>query len=120
MSEISNYKTLLCKKCGRMVNNVGEEATGVTCSWCVQLSVGFPSGSKPTYKSTGRPAGWHFMNEYVDPAGNVFHKGTEAPELKGTLPPTKPKPRKKAKRRTAEQIALDRHLEKKKVLKIQL
>ena len=34
--------------------------------------------------STGRPC-WHFMNEYVDKDGNVFHKGKEQPELKGTL-----------------------------------
>ena len=46
----------------------------------------------PVFKSsiakTGRPAGWHFMKEYVDKDGNVFHKGVEKPELKGTLKPT--------------------------------
>ena len=31
------------------------------------------------------------MNEFVDKDGNVFHKGKEQPELKGTLPPTKVK-----------------------------
>ena len=53
--------------------------------------------------STGRPAGWHFMNEYVDKDGNVFHKGKEQPELKGTLKPTKVKPPKKRKKLTADQ-----------------
>ena len=54
-------------------------------------------------KSSGRPAGWHFMNEYVDKDGNVFHKGKEQPELKGTLKPTKVKPRKKKKKLTADE-----------------
>ena len=53
--------------------------------------------------STGRPPGWHFMNEYVDKDGNVFHKGKEQPDLKGTLEPTKVKPRKKKKKLTEEQ-----------------
>ena len=55
-------------------------------------------------KPTGRPAGWHFMNEFVDKDGNVFHKGKEQPKLKGTLPPTKVKPKKESKRRTKDEI----------------
>jgi hypothetical protein len=39
--------------------------------------------------------GWQFMKVFVDPQGNVFHKGKEQPKLKGTLEPTKPKPKKK-------------------------
>jgi len=35
-----------------------------------------------------KPRGWHFMNEFVDSEGNVYHKGVEQPELKGTLTPT--------------------------------
>jgi hypothetical protein len=54
------------------------------------------------HKKTGRPAGWHFMNEFVDKDGNVFHKGKEQPELKGTLKPTKVKPRKKKKKLSAD------------------
>ena len=53
--------------------------------------------------SSGRPAGWHFMNEFVDKDGNVFHKGKEQPELKGTLKPTKVKPPKKRKKLSADQ-----------------
>jgi hypothetical protein len=117
MSEITSYKALPCKKCGRIVENAGDDAATVTCSWCVQLAVGFPSGSEPAYKPTGKPAGWHFMKEFVDKDGNVFHKGKEQPKLKGTLPPTTVKPKKKTKRRTKEQILIDRHLKKKKVLK---
>ena len=59
------------------------------------------------------------MKEYVDKDGNVFHKGKEQPDLKGTLPPTKvkPKKKKKTKRRSKEQILIDRHNKKKQALK---
>ena len=50
-----------------------------------------------------RPAGWHWMKEFVDKDGNVFHKGKEQPKLKGTLKPTKVKPRKKKKKLTADE-----------------
>ena len=109
-------KLLDCHKCGRWVE-VDTQAHKVTCAYCVQLAVGFPEDiDKP--KSSGRPAGWHFMSEFVDKDGNVFHKGVEAKQLKGTLPPTKVKPpKKKTKRRTKEQILIDRHNEKKQALK---
>jgi hypothetical protein len=58
---------------------------------------------KSVKPKTGRPAGWHFMNEFVDKDGNVFHKGKEQPELKGTLEPTIVKPRKKKKKLSADQ-----------------
>ena len=48
---------------------------------------------------------------------NVFHKGKEVPELKGTLPITMVKPKKKTKRRTKEQILIARHKKKKAALK---
>ena len=105
-----------CQKCGRVVENVGELAVKVLCSYCTFRLVGFPEVSTTTYKSTGRPPGWHWMNEFVDKDGNVFHKGKEVPKLKGTLSPTKVK-RKKIKRRTKEQILIDRHNEKKAVLR---
>ena len=62
------------------------------------------------------------MNEYVDVDGNVFHKGKEQPKLKGTLKPTKIKPvtRKKVKRRSKQQMLLDRQKEKKAALKKEL
>ena len=107
-----------CQKCGSVVENVGELATKVTCSYCVFKAVGFPEEPKG-YVPTGRPAGWHFMNEFVDKDGNVFHKGKEQPKLKGTLKPTKVKPSKKRKnkRRTREQMLVARHKEKKVALK---
>ena len=108
---------LECKKCGRWVDNVGEDTKTVICSYCVIGMVGLPE-EKKSYTPTGRPPGWHFMSEFVDKDGNVFHKGVEAKQLKGTLPPTKVKPpKKKTKRRSKEQILIDRHKEKKAALK---
>ena len=97
-----------CKVCQSEYVQTGEEAVAVTCSRCVtritvsQMSLEdfFPSMK---IKKTGRPAGWHWMKEFVDKKGNVFHKGKEQPELKGTLSPTKVKPRKKKKKLTADE-----------------
>ena len=110
--------SLECKKCGRWVENVGDHTVTVTCSVCVMLAVGLPE-EKKSYQPTGRPPGWHFMAEFVDKDGNVFHKGVEAKQLKGTLPPTKITKAKvkRVKRRTKEQILIDRHNEKKAALK---
>ena len=107
-------RAIECSKCGRWVENVGDDTKSVTCSYCVMLSVGLPE-DKPSYQPTGRPAGWHFMNEYVDKDGNVFHKGKEQPKLKGTLPPTKLKPKKKTKRRTSDEILVAKYKEKQKI-----
>ena len=104
-----------CQKCGRIVENIGELTTKVTCSYCVLRAVGFPEEPKG-YVPTGRPMGWHFMKEFVDKDGSVFHKGKEVPELKGTLPVTVIE-RKKIKRRTKEQILIDRHNKKKVALR---
>ena len=72
-----------CKITGEPVANVSEEAVSVIGSRAVMGMVGMPT-EKPKKVSTGRPAGWHFMNEFVDKDGNVFHKGVEQPDLKGT------------------------------------
>ena len=78
----------------------------VTCSRCVTMidMIEHPeSFISKQYKPTGRPAGWHWMAEFVDKDGNVFHKGKEQPKLKGTLKPTKVKPKKKKKKLTEDQ-----------------
>ena len=108
-----------CKITGDPVRNVSMEATSVIGSraFMARMDKMFPIENKPKRVKTGRPSGWHFMNEFVDKDGNVFHKGKEQPDLKGTLPPTKIKPKKKAKRRSKEEILLARHEKKKKVLK---
>ena len=98
-----------CKHCKSEYVSVSENIVAVTCSTCVQricisqmsLEEMIPSLRKKV--SSGRPAGWHFMKEFVDKDGNVFHKGKEQPELKGTLKPTKVKPPKKRKKLTADE-----------------
>ena len=115
-----SIRYMSCKICGSY-ERVDELATGVKCSRCVNIIMmkNYPLEIKPSYIPTGRPPGWHFMAEFVDKDGKVFHKGKEMPKLKGTLKPTKvsrPK-KKKIKRRTKEQILIDRHNEKKAVLK---
>ena len=106
-----------CKITGEPVANVSTESKSVIGSRAVMGMVGIPK-EKPRRVSTGRPAGWHFMNEFVDKDGNVFYKGKEQPDLKGTLPPTKVSaPKKKTKRRTKEEILIARDKEKKAALK---
>ena len=87
-----------CKSCNDYVSNVSEDAIAVTCGTCNAIKITWPKAAEQKV-SSGRPSGWHFMNEFVDKNGNVFHKGVEQPKLKGTLPPTKVKPQKKRKKR---------------------
>jgi hypothetical protein len=109
-------RALECDKCNRIVENIGDLAVKVTCSYCTMMMTGLPEETKRKV-STGRPAGWHFMNEFVDKDGNVFHKGKEQPKLFGTLKSTKVVVKKKAKRRTQEQILLAMDAERKVALK---
>ena len=117
---INNVPYMDCKITGEPVRNVGTDVVSVigNRALTIRMYKMFPETIEKAVKvKTGRPAGWHFMNEFVDKDGTVFHKGVEQPDLKGTLKPTKIKPKKKAKRRSQEQILLDRHDEKKQALK---
>ena len=112
---------MICKHCQSEYVKVDENTSAITCSSCVIRKT---LALKPMDEffgkqrvSTGRPAGWHFMNEFVDKDGNVFHKGKEQPELKGTLEPTKVKPRKKKKKLTADEKLFKKAAEHKKRLK---
>jgi len=116
-----------CKITGDPVKNVSTDAKEVigdralTSRMYKMFPETFEVANKSSYKPTGRPSGWHFMNEFVDKDGNVFHKGVEQPKLKGTLPPTKvKKPKKKMKRRTKDEILVAKYNEKKKLLKKEL
>jgi len=111
-----------CKITGESVANVSTDIVSVIGSNALmgRLHKMFPESEPKSKPKTGRPAGWHWMAEFVDKDGTVYHKGKEVPKLKGTLKPTKIKPKKKKpakKRRTKEQILLDRHKEKKEALK---
>ncbi len=95
-----------CKITGQPVANVSTKTKSVIGSNALmgRMFKQFPETTTPKRQPTGRPAGWHFMSEFVDKDGNV--------------PPTKVKPKKKAtKRRTQEQILLDRAADKKAALK---
>ena len=116
----NGQKWLQCKVCYDYIK-VDEDTCGITCSACVLKKT---LALKPMdtffakkHKKTGRPAGWHFMNEFVDKDGNVFHKGKEQPELKGTLKPTKVKPPKKRKKLTADEKLFKKAADYKKRLK---
>ena len=108
-----------CKITGDPVRNVSTEAKSVIGSRALlaRMDKMFPEQNKPKRVKTGRPSGWHFMNEFVDKDGTVYHRGKEMPELKGTLPITVVKPKKKTKRRSQEEILLAREAEKKEELK---
>ena len=93
---------MICKVCQSEYVEVDEDTAAITCSACViKKTLALKPMDKffaKQHKKTGRPAGWHWMAEFVDKDGTVFHKGKEQPDLKGTLKPTKvkpPKPRKK-------------------------
>ena len=96
---------MICKSCQSNYVKCGEKTIATTCSMCVIRidMIKFPETIKKQKVSSGKPAGWHFMNEFIDKDGNVFHKGKEQPKLKGTLKPTKVKVRKKKKKLTEEE-----------------
>ena len=93
-----------CKYTGKPVRNVSTDCKEVISDKALQSRMykmfpeEFEKNTKPAYQPTGRPAGWHFMNEFVDKDGNVFHKGKEQPKLKGTLKSTKIEPKKDKKK----------------------
>ena len=114
---VGNVRYVTCTRCGREIKGVGDTTVAGICSNCVIRIIPLEE-SKSAYKPTGRPAGWHWMKEFVDKDGNVFHRGKEMLKLKGTLKPTKVAPPKKIiKRRTKDEILVARHNIKKEVLK---
>ena len=108
-----------CRVTGEPVANVSTEAVSVMSSRALhsRMSKMFPESEPKSKPRTGRPSGWHFMKEFVDKDGKVFHKGVEQPKLFGTLPATEVKPRKKTKRRSKEEILIARDAEKKAAIK---
>ena len=108
---------LRCLKCQSVATDrVSSTAHTYICSNCVTRMIPCEA-DKPKRVSSGRPSGWHFMKEFVDKDGKVFHKGVEQPKLFGTLPATKVKPKKKTKRRSREEILIARDAEKKAAIR---
>jgi len=116
------YKYMECKRCGQM-SMVTEDTTAVTCSDCVSEMVDPVETSAP---KSDKPRGWTLMAEFVDKDGNVYHRGKEQPELKGTLSITvvdkKAKPTKRMTKREKQGLmttaALNLHKLKKQLVNI--
>ena len=89
---------------GEILPEFDESVASVLCWECLNKKIPLED-ERPKRKSTGRQPGWHWMKEFVDKNGNVYHKGVEVPELKGTLPSTKPK---KIKRRSKQEIEAEK------------
>ena len=68
-----------CKITGPPVANVSTKTKSVIGSNALmgRMFKQFPETTTPKRQPTGRPAGWHFMKEFVDKDGNVFHLGKE-------------------------------------------
>ena len=116
----NGQRYLQCKGCYEY-QKVDDASVSITCGRCtiIRTLKSWPMDEffKSTKPKTGRPPGWHFMSEFVDKDGTVFHKGKEQPELNGTLKPTKVKPVKKKKKLTKDEKMFKRAEEYKKKLK---
>ena len=90
---------MVCSTPGCGYGELAESTSqGVICSSCLmKLSMNLIS-EKEKLKLfgvtngrnilSGKPRGWRWMNEFVDTKGNVYHKGVEQQELKGSRPLT--------------------------------
>lgn len=67
---------------------ITEEVTGDPLNLLSEEEVGDPFNLLTENKEIIKPRGWALRKEYVDLQGNVFHKGVEQPNLKGTLRPS--------------------------------
>lgn len=112
----NGVRYLECDTCGIPHPISDVKVVKVVCSRCINLLIPIEETTSE-YKPSGKPAGWHFMKEFVDKDGNVFHKGKEQPKLKGTLSPTQIKPRKKTKRKSKEDILIGLYKKRKKAQK---
>jgi hypothetical protein len=98
---------------------------GVVCSYCLtKMSINLLSEreklklfstSGKTSTSFSKPRGWRWMKEFVDKEGNVYHKGVEQLELKGSKPITDIDAIKAKQRANKEKKSL---VEQKKLLSI--
>ncbi len=89
------------------------------CALCTQRLTDLPNVAKP--KKPTRPRGWAFMKEFVDNQGNVFYRGVEQIDLKGTKKPTVielPKPKKRISKKDKQLLLNDAFLEINKIKKI--
>jgi len=92
-----SYRYLECSECGQMTTT-SDSVVSVICFLCINEKCNPPVIKQKV--SSGRPRGWHLMEQYVDKDGNVFNKGKELPDLKDKFSPTKIK--EKVKRSKAQ------------------
>ena len=113
-------KQLLCSKCSIYEETVDEDVIEVICWHCCVIMGGPPPETKKS-EQTGphRPKGWKFMKVYVDSEQNVFHKGIEQPELKGTLTPTIEKPKKSKFQKEQEKVEKEQRLAERHMKKME-
>jgi hypothetical protein len=92
---------LTCRDCGAYVKSASsKDVVEIVCWQCVFEN--YVEQPKLPKKSSGKPRGWMFMNQYVHSDGTVFNKGIEQPNLKGQLPPTSITTTKKKKKTQQE------------------
>jgi hypothetical protein len=110
----AEMKYLACESCHTEEVEVDEGTEIVMCWRCVMKKVEPPIVKQLLAKVEGhkKPKGYHLKSVYVDPGGNVYHKGVEQPDLKGTLPSTPIKPKKTKAQKDAENEKKERKLVK--------
>ena len=106
MLSVKSYKYIPCTNVefndstwwfGRLCDNfevkVDSGCIRVLCGTCIAhiTSPGDPAlrALLEKERTSTYPRGWKLYKEFVDENGNVFHKGVEVPDLKGTIEPTK-------------------------------
>ena len=95
MDKIKSY-WVDCSKCGKLLEVGSSKAVSAICSRCTHLGCIALMSEEQVNELFGKhkiakPAGWHFMAEFVAEDGKVYHKGKEQPTLEGTLSPSKVK-----------------------------
>lgn len=91
-------KSLACKECGTIVENVVADTSAITCWRCVARMVAppdLPVKAKPPEER--RPRGWQFMNEYRAPDGTLYRRGVKVDEPIPTEPTNSPERTRKRK-----------------------
>lgn len=125
MRKDAEEQYVICYICDITPMTISADAVRGICWRCTQARCGPPEALLKKKPKVKRQRGWHFLAEYVDSEGNVYHKGVEQKELKGTLPPTpEPEPKKKTfkDKKKEEELELDKllkhHKRKQEALKV--
>lgn len=87
-TEVNTSKYWFGRVCDNTEVKVDEKCINVVCGTCIAYitSPGDPAANKLNDKKL--PKGWKLYSEFVDSEGNVYFKGVEQVELKGTKEPT--------------------------------